>query len=167
MAVDFAYKQRSRAGEGWALRNLKLRTSRKLIFVAGLLTCFSPETELSAETRSEIFGPDKRGLGALVDHFLRFVGSTPLDLTARAILDRPALHAAGGELFGAYDEFLGLLAEPENRERLETLPLERLGDDPVFQRGIGIGHRFQEALDRIFLEPDSPFYRLTLKYGIF
>jgi predicted nucleotidyltransferase len=167
MAVDFAYKQRSRAGEGWALRNLKLRMSRKLIFVAGLLTCFSPETELPTDTRDRIFGPDKPGLPILVDHFLDLVGSTPLDITARAILTRRALHDAGGELLDAYDEFLGLLADPNDRERLETLPLERLGDDPVFQRGIGIGHRFQQALDRIFLDPSSPFYRLTLKYGIF
>src|SRR6266700_860144 len=41
MAVDFASKQRDRAGKGWGLRNAKLRMSRKLIFASGLLVCFS------------------------------------------------------------------------------------------------------------------------------
>jgi len=167
MAVDFAYKQRSRAGEGWALRNLKLRTSRKLIFVAGLLTCFGPQLELTDDERREIFTPGARNLERLVDHFRRAIAWTPLEIAARAVLAAPDLHGAGGELFGAYDQFLGLLADREHRERLERLPLEELGSDPVFQRGIGIGHHFQEALNRIFLHPDSPYYRLTLKYGVF
>lgn len=167
MAVDFAYKQRSRAGEGWALRNLKLRTSRKLIFVAGLLTCFGLQLELTEEERREIFSPGARNLDRLVDHFQRATAWTPLEIAARAVLAAPELHEAGGELFSAYDELVSLLGEREHRERLETVPLEELGSDPVFQRGIGIGHRFQQALNRIFLEPSSPYYRLTLKYGVF
>ena len=51
-AVDFASKQRDRAGEGWGLRNAKLRMSRKLIFASGMLVCFSPK--LDSELNDQI-----------------------------------------------------------------------------------------------------------------
>ena len=55
MAVDFAYKRRVRDQKGSAIRNLKLRMSRKLIYVSGLLVCFSPHLELSDAERRELF----------------------------------------------------------------------------------------------------------------
>ncbi len=169
MTVDFAYKQWSRAGEGFAIRNLKLRMSRKLIFVGGLLTCFSIQTGLSEGERAEIFGEQKDAghrVSRLVDYLRRQL-APPLEVLARAVLDRPELHDAARRLFTAYDEFVGILSDQEKRTHLETLTYEQLKRDSLFDQGRDISHRFQSALDQIFLEPGSPFYDLTLKYGVF
>ena len=59
MAVDFAYKLRNRSGKGWAIRNVKLRMSRKLIYVSGLLACYRSHLDFTDEQRREIFAnPD-------------------------------------------------------------------------------------------------------------
>src|SRR5579863_4261719 len=58
VTVDFVHKQRTDAGEKWALRNAKLRMSRKLIFAAGLLICFECHLDPDAErARRELRNP--------------------------------------------------------------------------------------------------------------
>lgn len=170
MTVDFAHKQRSRAGEGFAIRNLKLRMSRKLIFVAGLLASFSIQTGLSDGERADFFGNDRpigQRVSRLVDHLRQQIAEPPLEVLARAIVERPDLHVTARLLFTAYDEFIGILADREQRGHLQSLHYDQLEGDELFNRGRSLSHRFQSALDQLFLEPGSPFYELTLKYGVF
>jgi hypothetical protein len=159
MAVDFAQKRRARAGRGWALRTIKLQMSRKLMYAAGLLSCFSCRTELG--------GLDPRlGRRRVVTHLEGLVRKTPLDIVARAVLlSFGELSGHAREIFLTYDEFLALLDDPARRRYLEELP-PGAEDDPQYQEAHEIGGRFGHALTAMFFETRM-FADLTRRYGVF
>ena len=72
----------------------------------------------------------------------------------------------GKMLFGAYDEFLEMLADPVIREQLKTLPLNKL-DEPVASRYRVVAHRYMQAIRKIFLNPSNKLGELTIEYGVF
>lgn len=165
LAVDFAQKRRDRAGEKWAIRVAKLRMSRKLIYAAGLLTCYSCRTQLRATAEE----PQQLAILRVVRHLQDLVRKTPLDIVASAVLDyQNVIAPAGRSLFDAYDGFLAILDEPEARERLKRLPPVEADTDPVYRSVRDLSDRFQEALTEIFFDcEDVPFPGLTKKYGVF
>ncbi len=171
MAVDFASKQRDRGGEGWGLRNAKLRMSRKLIFVSGLLTCFScnldekVQAKISTDER-DIKTARSRNLAHLQDHILKCVSQTPLDIVALAVTEYGIDGAIAEKLFSAYDEFLGLVADPEKRVRLKNLRAEDSRTDAVFREAQNFSGRFSEALNEIFFS-NFKLGQMTRKYGVF
>jgi hypothetical protein len=111
MCVDFAYKEWEQAGKKWALRNLKLRMSRKLLFVSALFTVFS-----CYRNSAIAFSPAdaESYIAALQDHLQHFGKSTPLNTVAWALLQ---LHLADqcSRLFDCYEEFLRRLDDPATR----------------------------------------------------
>ena len=185
MLVDFAYKQRSRAGRGWALRNIKLRMSRKLIFLSGLLGCFSPVLDLDGDEAAAIFGGTATEGGAgsgagneegpmrLTRHLLRVVERPPLEVVAHALLHHAgdavldAPDGAARRLFDAYDRFLGLISDDAGRRELAEVDYEGLEDSEAFGCGRRIAGDFQAAVTEIFLHGDGPLARLTIDHGIF
>jgi predicted nucleotidyltransferase len=162
MAVDFAGKQWERAGEEWALRNIKLRMSRKLIFVAGLLMCFSCYTSLTIE-KSE---PEK-STDILIRHVSSFVERPPLEILADALLRYSISTDTVTELLNAYDLFLQCLNDAKCRTHLEKLPYEESISDTVFQQMRRAGHQFQHGLDRLFFQDNEDLRQLIRKYGVF
>lgn len=171
MAVDFASKQRDRGGEGWGLRNAKLRMSRKLIFAAGLLTCFSCQLDQGLQKKistdlSNIKGARRLNLAYLQDHILRRVSATPLDVLAADVVEYKIERSVVEDLFGAYDDFLAMMSDLEKRSHLKELRAENSREDPTFREVQIFSDRFSRALKQIFFATEqlSP---LTQKYGVF
>jgi Nucleotidyltransferase domain len=170
VTVDFVYKQRDRE-DGWALRNTKLKMSRKLIFAAGLLACFA--FELAAEPSRDPAGqPWRDEAGRLsvprLGRFLRErIQVHPLDQLAEAAL-RPDVRAETAlGLFEAYDAFVGALGDDDKRLHLKRLTFADLGGDTLFRDTSRIARRFQEALHQLFFVEDAQLRRLVLDYGVF
>src|SRR5436309_4748347 len=164
MAVDFASKQRYRGGKGWGLRNAKLRMSRKLIFAAGLLVCFS--ANLDPALQSEISNEKNDIKLKLANHLRNQLVVTPLEILARSIEQYRVPEATAKKLFGAYAEFLELLDDERSRESLKNLRSEKSRTDEVFQKVRQFGGGFERALNDIFFENPS-IAPLTRKYGVF
>lgn len=164
MAVDFASKQRDRAGKGWGLRNAKLRMSRKLIFASGLLVCFG--CNLNSELQKKISGDVSDIKLDLVNYIRDQIKLTPLEVLANALEQYSIAKSLGDELFGAYAEFLKILDDKKSRDKLEDLRAAQSRTDPTFKRVRSVSQAFERALDLLFFE-NPQISPLTRKYGVF
>jgi predicted nucleotidyltransferase len=165
MAVDFASKQRDRAGKGWGLRNAKLRMSRKLIFASGLLVCFS--ANLDPDLQSKISTDKKDGIKlTLVQHIRDYVRLTPLEILAKSMDRYGVPQSIRQDLFDAYTEFLKVLSDEKSRTALDNLRSSDSRTDPTFRQIREISKLFEHALDHIFFE-NKQIAPLTRKYGVF
>jgi predicted nucleotidyltransferase len=162
VAVDFAGKQRERGGEGWALRNIKLRMSRKLIFATGLLICFSCYSRLPVvKTEAE------KSIDVLIQHVSTFIERPPLEIFTDALLQYSIPQETVCALLDSYDLFLECLNDVNRREHLEKLSYEDSINDKVFQQMREVGRRFQQGLDRLFFQDNNDLQQLIRKYGVF
>jgi len=165
LTIDFVNKQKER-DRGWALRNVKLKLSRKLIYVHGLLTCFGLELHPErAAFQREGGRPDPE---RLVDFLLQRVRRRPLDSLAAACLRPDVRPETALALFDSYDAFLGVLADPAQRTELAGLALDDLGKSEVFRRVSRLGRQFQdEGVHRLFFVDDPTLRELICRHGVF
>ncbi len=166
MTVDFADKQRDRFHEGFALRNIKLRLSRKLIYMSGLLSCFRCHLDFPNDQERVSFFNRDNAL-AVAERVSTYLDKTPLDLTAETLAKFVDKTALVRDFFAAYDSFLALLSDPSKRKQLEALNPAQLETDSVYKEAREISHLFADAVQGIFLTADNPIGELTIKYGVF
>ena len=165
MASDYAAKMWERGGEGWAIRNVKLRFSRKLIFAAGLLICFAFELNPPVD-RAEILDDINSLPERLANHTMTYLGRTPLDVVESEIRKHGSAETAQ-RLLSAYDGFIGVLADADKRVTLETLKLEDAISSDVWQECRSRSQDFRESVSRFFLKDDEKLQQLMLRYAIF
>jgi predicted nucleotidyltransferase len=168
ITIDFQNKQRNKR-DGWALRNVKLRMSRKLLFASGMLSCFSlalfgeRERWSTGEGESARVDPER-----VVSYLRERMKLAPLEQIAEALLRPKVSQETAAAVMDSYDAFLGVIADDEKRNHLVNLPLEKLGDDPLFKEASRtIAPRFQEGLDRLFFEEDDDIALLVKRFGVF
>ena len=166
IAVDYANKTHEPDGTKWAVRNIKLRMSRKLIFVAGLLMCFLCQLEQERlAAGKDLFGQSGASNAPFIDFLAEIVNLTPLDLLARVSSDYEddTIHL----LFDSYDRFLAAMDDPEQRKHLEKLNYQQSREDAQFNALRDVSRDFQEGLRRLFFESDHRLAALSQIYAIF
>jgi hypothetical protein len=138
LCVDYEGKMDVRRMRGWALRNAKLRLSRKMLFAGGLL----PLLECGSLDADAMRG------------FLTArLSLTPADRVAAAFVSHEASEV-GARTLRAYSDFLQLLDDADIRRRLEELPEDDHENDPLWGEVRTLGNEFQRGLDALLFETD-------------
>ena len=164
VASDYASKMWERSRQGWGIRNVKLRFSRKLLFIWGLLAAFSGE--LFAPPELQRVENDDQYFLMLADLIRRQTDVPPLELLARVVLDTGDFSIAR-EIFSSYDEFLTVLANPDARAKLEAVRFEDALNDPSYAALRDASQSFRQGVTRLFFDAHPRLPRLIRDFGVF
>jgi hypothetical protein len=101
----------------------------------------------------------------MLDYLDARVSVPPLDRIADAFVDHDALDA-GARTLSAYDAFLAILDDREQRTTLNELRAEDARDSPVFARMAELGKEFQAGLLSLLFD-DPQLRRWVREYIVF
>jgi predicted nucleotidyltransferase len=164
MASDYASKMWERQQDGWGIRNVKLRFSRKLLFIWGMLAAFAAEVFPTAELH-EVENDDEYFL-TLANHIGTLTEVAPLELLARVVL-QCGDDGLAMAIFTSYDRFLSVLADPGSREALERVPFDAALDEPAYAGLRDASGVFREGVTRLFFDVHPQLRDLIRKFGVF
>lgn len=161
MTVDYATKKWQRSSEKWAIKNIKLRMSRKLLFARGMLMCFLCHETFAgrpSSTDSDCVATE------LLNKCFSLSRHSALELLAFS-LDTFAGEDVGRKVLGAYNHFLATVDDREKRTALEKL---KFGESsPLFNEMRQVTREFTDGLVTLFFDSQETVAELTRKYGVF
>lgn len=165
LASDYASKMWERQQEGWGIRNVKLRFSRKLLFVWGLLASFS--APLFNDSRLQaVEGRSEEYYLALSELIREQTEIAPLELLARVVNqqknDKTAL-----EIFSSYNDFLEVLSDETKREALESVKFDEALTDPTYDSLRNASGTFRKGITSLFFDDHPVLGPLIREYGVF
>jgi hypothetical protein len=166
ICVDYAAKHQEQGGAKWAIRNAKLRLSRKLLYAVGLAFCF--RCQLSPPAGDT--GSEARSGEPFIASAMEFAATPPLEFLAAfidAFLEGDNRRLASGYIFGAYDRWIELLGDPEKRKQLESLGHADAEQSETFRQVRQAGAQFAKGLKLVFFGrdfDDNPISNLSLEY---
>jgi hypothetical protein len=164
MAVDFADKFHDQEGERWGLRNAKLRFSRKLILLTGMLACFSWRLHGLKSSSTEMENTIEKAIFYFEDFYF---SRPPLEILADEVLRAELPTQLSVKIFSAYDRFLAILDDPTKRNELEQIPRESADKSLVFQEIRRHSHEFRDALLEWLYMPNTELCNLVKQYALF
>jgi predicted nucleotidyltransferase len=148
MAVDFEGKMRRRDDRGWALRNGKLRTVRKMLYASGLLPLLQCE-QLTADAMRPF----------LSERFeLR-----PADRVAAAFLEY-GLIDDGARALQAYSDFLRILDSQDDRRELDAMNRDSRRESELWERVQVSGRHLHDSITALLF--DSQLGPTTREYAV-
>ncbi len=165
VTVDFVYKQRADNDKKWALRNAKLRMSRKLIFAAGLAHVFFCHLDTAAESaRTALI--NAKDVSLLTAYLTQELASPPLETIAKACMELNVRQETSSSIFDSYNQFLEILDHPQKRGELEMAQThDDLRTSRAWKEVRDVSQSFHEGLVNLFL--DDRLKRLVMTYGVF
>ena len=163
MAVDYASKTFDQAHKKWAIRNIKLRTSRKLLYLKGLLMCVECHFDNKDREAGEIPLSPKDDY---FETFMTFTEFSPLATVARFAIKVEAVDA-GTKIIDHYEKYLDLMARPGTVDELEKLKYEEAMDSVLFNQFRDISHDFQQSVLKLVYESNEEVRKTVMNYGVF
>jgi hypothetical protein len=162
ICVDYAAKHWDQGDAKWALRNAKLRFSRKLLYASGMAFCFAcqldPPRPDSVQT---LFGVEKdESPKPYIDLAVDFARTPPLEYLAAFVLafvaDEKRRNLISSKIFGSYNEWLGIIGDKTLRAQLSKLSHVEALNDPCFNGKIReLSKEFASGLKLLFFNRDE------------